>query len=105
VQLREAARLSDLLIGQHPLTTAFVISNIHIHNRLGSLDRMVGNYDGAEASLRKAFDGQERLAARFEGVYIHTQWLARMALNLADVFGYEGKKGLSPTGVKTSPRA
>jgi tetratricopeptide (TPR) repeat protein len=91
-QLEEAATLSDRLLTDHPQTTAYAISNIHIYNRLGSLLRFAGRDSEAETALRRAYEQQARIAAQFPDLTIHAVWRARIVGNLSKLLMDRGKR-------------
>lgn len=101
-QLHEAATLSDQLITDHPQTTAYAISNVHVYNRLGSLLRMAGRRDEAETALRRAYERQARIVAEFPDVATHAIWLARIAGNLSQFLLERGLRDEALTPARTT---
>jgi hypothetical protein len=90
-QLREALAISEKLVRDHPQTTAYAISNIHIYNRLSAVERHRGRRSEEEQALQKALDGQRRIAAQFPDAYIHVAWQARMTEGLARLLAGDGR--------------
>jgi tetratricopeptide (TPR) repeat protein len=91
-QLQEAATLSDKLLADHPQTTAYAISNVHIYNRLGSLLRFTGRESEAETALRRAYERQAGVAAQFPDLAIHAVWQARIVGNLSKLLIERGNR-------------
>jgi len=92
LQLREALAISEQLCRDHPQTTAYVVSNIHIHHRLAAIERFLGHNAQQELELRSALAGQERLTAEFPDAYVHVVWQVRMARNLVRLLGSDGRQ-------------
>jgi hypothetical protein len=83
-QLREAIAISDKLIAAHPQTTAYLASNVHLHNRLAAIEGRRGRREEEEQANRKAFELQLRLAAQFPDSSQQAEWTGRIALKFAD---------------------
>ena len=81
-QLREALTISEALTRDHAQTAVYAISQVHIHNRLASVEKQLGNREAEEQSLRHAVEEQRRIVARFPEEYMHVAWQVRMTMNL-----------------------
>jgi tetratricopeptide (TPR) repeat protein len=101
-QLQEAAALSEKLLTDHPQTTAYVISNIHIYNRLGALLRFADRGAEAETALRRAYERQSRVVAQFPDLAIHAVWQARIAGNLSKLLIERKKRDEALTLVRAT---
>jgi hypothetical protein len=104
-QLREALAISDKLVRDHPQTTAYAISIVHIYHRLAAVERFLGRRTEEEQALEKAFDGQKRIVAQFPDAYIHVAWLVRMSESLARALAGDGRGAEAKATLQTADAA
>ncbi|MCE9606415.1 MAG: serine/threonine protein kinase [Planctomycetia bacterium] len=103
-QLREAATISDRLLREHPQTTAYAISNVHIYHRLGTLARDQGDLAESETALKRCYEEQQRIAQQFAGVYLQTEWLARISRNYAETLLRRGHPDQALTVIQATSK-
>jgi hypothetical protein len=104
-QLREALAISDQLLREHPQTTAYAISNVHINHRLSSVERHLNRPIDEEQALQRAIAGQRRITAQFPEIYVHAAWLARMTENAARLYSGTGRAAEARTALQAADAA
>jgi tetratricopeptide (TPR) repeat protein len=101
-QLREAIAISDKLIAAHPQTTAYLASNVHLHNRLAAIEGRRGRKNEEEQAIRKAFELQQRLTAQFPDSSQQAEWEGRIALKFSEALLRLGRREEAATALQTA---
>jgi tetratricopeptide (TPR) repeat protein len=83
-RLRKALAISEGLVAEYPGVPDYLVSQAHIHHRLGEVFRRMRRLDEAEQSDRRAVTVQASLVANFPELISQKAWLAAFRNSLAD---------------------
>jgi tetratricopeptide (TPR) repeat protein len=93
---RSLALLEKLAI-QHPDVPDFLVSEAHLHHKLGSFHRRMERWADAEQSFRKAIAIQALLVNQFPDAPYHGLWMATFRIALADALIRQDRPGEART--------